>query len=112
MLPNLLGPILEPSAALHELKVVDDEKVESGLELEPARLGPHLHHGDAGSVVDENLRLREIGHSLHELRPVALGEKPRSKLVHVHAGFAAEHAQNELLFRHLETENPDATRRA
>src|SRR3990172_7884337 len=105
--PDLLGAVLEPAPALHELKVVDDEKVEPGLELEPARLGAHFHHRDAGRVVDEYLCLGEIGDSLNQLRPVPLGEKPRTELVHIHPGLAAEHAEDELLFRHREAKDPD-----
>ena len=43
----------------HQLQVVNDEKIESVLGLQPPALSPHLEHAHAGSVVEENLRFAQ-----------------------------------------------------
>jgi len=104
-LGDLLLAIVDARAAAHELQVVDDEHVEAVLGFHAARLRACLEHGDAGTVVDEDLRLGEPAGGRGEPVPVRRAQKTRAHGLRVHLGFGAEHALHELLRGHLETEH-------
>ena len=108
---DLLLAVLDAAGAGHELQVVDDDQAEAVLGLEPPALRPHLERGDGGRVVDEDLGLREVGVGLGEARPVLLVELAGAQPMRVDAGVGAEHAQHELLLRHLEREEARPSRR-
>ena len=46
----------------HQLHVVDDDQPQVVALLEPAGLGPDLHHRHVGRVVDEHRRRGDLGH--------------------------------------------------
>ena len=104
---QLLLPVVEAAAALHELQVVDDEHVEAVLELEPPRLGAHLEDADRRRVVDEHLRVVQPRERVDEPRVVLLAEEPAAEPVRVDARLGREHAHEQLLLRHLEAEDAD-----
>src|SRR5262245_47584567 len=77
----------EPAASLHQLQIVDDEHVESVLELQPAGLGAHLEDADARRVVDEHLRVVKPAERLDQPRVVLLAEKAAAESMSIHARF-------------------------
>ena len=74
---------------------------------EPPALRAHLEHADRRRVVDEDLRLAERADRLRQPAPVALAEEAAAQPVRVDARLAGEHAQEQLLLRHLEAEDAD-----
>ena len=102
---QFLLPVLEPPAPLHELEVVDDQHVESVLELEPPRLGTHLEDADRRRVVDEHFRVVEPAEGVDQPGVVLLAEKPAAEAVRVDPRFRRQHAQEQLLFRHFQAEH-------
>ena len=99
--------VLEPAAPLHQLDVVDDDQVQAVLGRQAPALGAHLEHADRRRVVDEDLRLAQRADRLRQPAPVALAEEPAAQPVRVDARLAGEHAQEQLLLRHLEAEHAD-----
>ena len=63
------------STCLHQLKVVENQQVETLLELEPSSLGGHLQQARVGRVVDVETSLGSIPRSAMNALPVAVGEK-------------------------------------
>ena len=83
---HLLLAVLDAPGRGHELQVVHDDEAEAVLGLEAPALGPHLERRDGGRVVDEELRLREVGVGLGEPRPVLLVELAGAQPVRVDRG--------------------------
>src|SRR5579864_6149723 len=71
---QLLLPVLELAAALHELQVIDHEHVETMLQLQTAGLRPHLEDADRGRIIDEEFRLVEAPKRGGQARVVLLAE--------------------------------------
>src|SRR5215207_11583992 len=99
-----LAVLGRPTTA-HQLEVVDDDHAEvADLALEPAGLGPDLHDGDLGVVVDPDRRLGEAADRPADAAPVVLGQAAGTDLGGVDAGLAAQEALAELEAAHLEAE--------
>ena len=93
---------------LHQLEVVDDDEVQAGLRLEPARLGAQLHRADVRRVVDVHRRFGQRVHGRRDPGEVHLLEEAGAQALRVDVGDAREQAQDELLLAHLEAEHADA----
>src|SRR6202050_3331430 len=104
---QLLLPVLELAAALHELQVVDDEHVEAMLQLQATGLRAHLEDADRRRVVDEDLRIVEAAERGGQARVVLLSEVASAEPVRVDSRFGRAPAPGQLLFRHLQAEHPD-----
>ena len=104
---QLEGAVLELAAPLHQLHVVDDDHVQAMLGGEPPALGAHLEDADRRRIVDVDLRFAERADRLRQPPPVALPEEPAAQPVRIDARLAGEHAQEQLLLRHLEAEYAD-----
>ena len=104
---DLLLAVLDAAGAGHELQVVDDDEAEAVLGLEAPALRPHLQGRDHGRVVDVDARVGEVGVGLGQARPVLLLELARAQAMGVDACVGAEHAEHQLLLRHLEGEEAD-----
>src|SRR5581483_6617819 len=60
-------------SARHQLEVVDDDQAKvAHAALEPARLGPDLHHGQVRVVVDEDVGFAQSTDGVADLGPVGL----------------------------------------
>src|SRR5262249_55012423 len=103
-LRNLLRPIVEPSVPRHQLKIVDDEKIESRLAFQSLRLSAHRRNAEQTAVVDEELRSGDLRLSQNEAADRLLGSKAVSNFFRVHIRLGAEDAEAKLLFRHFERE--------
>ena len=81
------------------------------LRLEPAALRAHLEGRERSRVVDEDVRRGEVGVRLGQPRPVLLLQVSRAQAMRVDPRVRAEHAEHELLLRHLEREDADRVAR-
>ena len=77
------------------------------LRREPARLRAHLEHADARCIVDEQLRVAEQPDCVRQALVIALADGPRHQAVRVDARDGREQADEELLPRHFQAEEPD-----
>ena len=71
------------------------------------RLGAHLEHANRRRVVDEDLGLAQRADRLRQPAPVALAEVAAAHPLRVDPRLGGEHAQEQLLLRHLEAEDAD-----
>ena len=93
---------------LHQLQVVDDDQVQAGLRLQPARLGAQLHGADVGRVVDVDGRLGQRVHRRRARRVKSISSrKPVRSRCESMLATRAQQAQHELLLAHLEREDAD-----
>ena len=74
---------------------------------QPPALCTHFEDADRRRVVDEDLRLAERADRLRQPAPVALAEKAAAQAVRVDARLGGQHAEEQLLLRHLEAEDAD-----
>ncbi len=77
------------------------------LGLQPARLGAHLEHADRRRVVDEHARLGQRAERVRQPAVVLLVQVTGAEPVRIDPRLGRQHAHEELLFRHLEAEEPD-----
>ena len=97
--------VLGVRPAAHQLEVVDDDQPEvADPALEPAGLGPDLHHGEVRVVVDPQGRLGQPTHGPGDLRPVRLVEAAVAQLGRLHPAVGRQQALGQLEVAHLEGE--------
>ena len=104
-LGDFLLPVLLTGTPSHELEVVDDEKLEAVLGLQPTGLRTRLQHREPRTVVDEDLGLGEAPGGGGQPMPVRRIEVTGSHRMSVDLRLGTEHSLHELLRRHLEAEN-------
>ena len=98
--------VLGGDPAGHELQVVDDDQAQAALAgLEPAGLGPHLHHRQVGVVVDEERGVAEAGDGLADLGPVRVGQASVADPAGVDPGLGDQQALGQLVVGHLQRED-------
>ncbi len=91
--------------AAHELDVVDHDHPElADLGLQATGLGPDLHHGHVGVVVDPQVGLAQSTDGVADAAPVVLVEAPVADLGGVDPGLRAQQALGELDAAHLQRE--------
>jgi hypothetical protein len=77
--------VLRPLGGAHELEVVDHHQAQVAVAgLEAAALGPHLHDGEVGVVVDEEGGLGQAADGVADPVPVGLGDPSRAQVPAVH----------------------------
>src|SRR2546422_7537329 len=92
----LLLPRLETfRAASHQLKVVDDNQIQTLLfRSKTTSLGTHLEHGDAGGVVEEHFRICQSAERFRNLRPLRARKKSIAEALCVDIALRTEHAHH------------------
>src|SRR5206468_10522861 len=95
-LRHFLVAVLEPAAAADELHVIDDDEIETLLQLQTPALGAHLQDGQTGRVVDVDAGRREPAERLDQLAPPFLVEAPGAQEVAVDARQPRQHPQEQL----------------
>ena len=73
--------------------------------LEPAALGPQLHHRDVRRVVDEQRRAGDLADALGQARPVVVAHLAGSHVLQVNARLGRQQAHHDLGAAHLQRED-------
>ena len=95
---------LDLLARRHQLHVVDDDQAQVVALLEPAGLGPDLHHRHVGRVVDEHRRRGDLAHLARQLGPVVVVHVAVADVVERDLRLGREQAHGDLGARHLQAE--------
>ena len=107
-LGQLLDPVLDPRPRTRQqLNIVDDEKVESPLALEPSGAGRQLGDRNAAGLVDVERDLLHISDCVGNAMEIVLGDVAAADLVRSDAGLLGDDAGRQLLRRHFEGEKAD-----
>ena len=107
---DLLDAVLAAIPAgigLHELEVVDDDKVDAVGAGEAPHLGAQLGDGKGGGVVEPDVGAGELAGGADDAALLQLGLAAEAEASAVDPGFGGEEANSELLGRHLEGEEGD-----
>ena len=109
---NLLHAIIRTRifvAALHQLKIVDDDDAEAVLGLQAPRLGAELHDRQIRRVVDINRRLGKHAERVADAGEIIIPiRKPsRAELPRIHVCLGADHAVDKLLLGHFQGKDAD-----
>ena len=95
-------------AAGHQLDVVDHHHVEAAdLAAQAPGLGPDLHDGDVGVVVDPDLGVAQAAHGRGDGVPVRVRQTAVADLGGVDPGVGAQDALDQLDLAHLQGEQED-----
>ena len=91
--------------AVDELEVVDDDEVQASLLAgQAAGLGPDLHDGGRGAIVDVHLGTRQDAQGVHDLAFLSFGLLAEAEAGGIDPGLAGEQPLSELVRGHLDAE--------
>ena len=107
-LRNFLGAVFVAlGGSGHQLQIIHDDQIQAVFQAEAAGFGAQFGDCDAGGIVDEDLRLRQIAGSAAQPVPVFFVQISGVDPVGVDPGFAAQKTFYQLLLAHFEAENAD-----
>ena len=93
----LLTGFAAAAGPLHQLQVVDHHHVQSVFQFVLAAFAAQLRHTDAGSIIDDQLRLTDDAGALDQIGPVGVREVAVAQHLRIHPGFQRKQAVDQLL---------------
>ena len=102
---DFLLPVFARRARLHQLQIIHHHHAKPFFHFEPLGFGAHFQYRNRGRVININRGFRENFGRMRQALPIVGFQIADPHALRIKAGFAAQQADAQLLFRHFKAEH-------